>query len=592
MSFRSVAIGFFSVVFFLLVALSFLSSPVQAQETQNPWQINYTVEEFAAYNDAITETGCATPSLECLVRNTTRFVAIEWVQEIMGPNFLIKCGDELCPTASLTPEERLARAPGGIIHSSLSLMGKMYTYRPASSGRYVAYVIDNADLAPPAYAQGIGFAALDPVLDLWRMFRNVAYFFFIGIFIVIGFLIMFRQSFSGKSAITAQQAIPSIIISLILVTFSYAIAGFMIDLMYLAMFGMLRIFNMALGREGIATDAVTWNIAELAANLLKGAVFSGEGWNNNVDFIGTMIDGIFNTPGGSGIGGAFAWLGGLAMSAVLAIAILIGMVKLFFELLKSYASILMNVIFAPIYLMMGAIPGTNPFGSWAKNMIGNLAAFPTVLLFVMIYEVFTSDLFELEGAAGFMPPYLVGSGQGGVAAHLLGLAVILALPEIVKEVKKKMGATEGGFGWMVASAAGARAKQSELAVPGMMGTAGGVAGGVGGYIAARRAGVSPGMDRLRAAWGGYTDAHGRTFGGATNWGGVGYRWGNKGRVFVDRLTEGRLGQAEDMEKTLSNIFEQREKSAKGAKGGGHGSGSSTTPSSSASSGGGTSPTGI
>src|SRR5690606_32574905 len=127
--------------------------------------------------------------------------------------------------------------------------------------------------------------------------------------------------------------------------------------------------------------------------------------------------------------------GGLTMSIILAVAILIGMVKLFIELLKSYASIIMNVIFAPLYLMMGAIPGKNAFSPWFKNMVGNLAAFPTVLLFVMMYKVFTSDLTGINGNAGFMPPFLVGGGQSGIVAHLLGLAIILALPEIVKKIK-------------------------------------------------------------------------------------------------------------------------------------------------------------
>jgi hypothetical protein len=63
----------------------------------------------------------------------------------------------------------------------------------------------------------------------------------------------------------------------------------------------------------------------------------------------------------------------------------------------------------------------------------------------------------------------------------MGLAILLAMPEIVKEIKKKLGATEG-FGAMVMNAAGARAKQG---VP--IGTAipaaglGAGAGAIGGF---------------------------------------------------------------------------------------------------------------
>ena len=76
----------------------------------------------------------------------------------------------------------------------------------------------------------------------------------------------------------------------------------------------------------------------------------------------------------------------------------------------------MGVIFAPIYLMLGAIPGKNAFGPWLKNMVGNLAAFPTVLLFAIIFQVFTSGISE-NNQGGFMPPFLIGNGQSGVAGY-------------------------------------------------------------------------------------------------------------------------------------------------------------------------------
>ena len=54
-------------------------------------------------------------------------------------------------------------------------------------------------------------------------------------------MIMFRSKV-GQAAITVQQAIPSILIALLAVTFSYAIAGFLIDLMYLMMYMLAGLF--------------------------------------------------------------------------------------------------------------------------------------------------------------------------------------------------------------------------------------------------------------------------------------------------------------------------------------------------------------
>lgn len=51
------------------------------------------------------------------------------------------------------------------------------------------------------------------------MFRNLAYLFFVVIFLVIGFMIMFQDQVSPSEAITAQQAIPSLIIAMLAVTF-------------------------------------------------------------------------------------------------------------------------------------------------------------------------------------------------------------------------------------------------------------------------------------------------------------------------------------------------------------------------------------
>ena len=53
--------------------------------------------------------------------------------------------------------------------------------------------------------------------------------------IVIGFMVMFRRKIDPKTVITVQNALPKIVLALLLVTFSYAIAAFMIDLMYLVM---------------------------------------------------------------------------------------------------------------------------------------------------------------------------------------------------------------------------------------------------------------------------------------------------------------------------------------------------------------------
>jgi hypothetical protein len=65
---------------------------------------------------------------------------------------------------------------------------------------------------------------------LWGRVRNIAYVMFVIIMIVIGFMIMFRSKIGGQTMVTIGNAIPNVIIALVLVTFSFAIAGLIIDL--------------------------------------------------------------------------------------------------------------------------------------------------------------------------------------------------------------------------------------------------------------------------------------------------------------------------------------------------------------------------
>lgn len=112
----------------------------------------------------------------------------------------------------------------------------LYYNKPVDTQQFIAYYGQKAGIVKPAYAQGIGFSGLSPILPLWRAFRNVAYGFLIFVLVVIGFMILFRMKIDPRTVISVQNALPRIIITLILITFSYAIVGLLIDVMYLLIF--------------------------------------------------------------------------------------------------------------------------------------------------------------------------------------------------------------------------------------------------------------------------------------------------------------------------------------------------------------------
>ena len=112
-------------------------------------------------------------------------------------------------------------------------------YNNQISGReYVADILDNIGVpsVSRAYAQstggGTGYNAMKPFLEFWKVFRNLAYSLYIIMFVVVGIMIMLRTKVNAQTIITIQTALPNLLITLLLITFSYAIVGFMIDIMY------------------------------------------------------------------------------------------------------------------------------------------------------------------------------------------------------------------------------------------------------------------------------------------------------------------------------------------------------------------------
>ncbi len=322
-----------------------------------------------------------------------------------------------------------------------STIASLYGNPAASTDRYIADVLESANVVSPAYAQGIGFASLDVVLSAWKVFRNIAYLFFVVVFILIGFMIMFRQKINGQTVVTAQQAIPNIIISLLMVTFSYAIAGLLIDAMYVSMYLLLGLFGYAASDWSSFLDS---NILNFGLRIVVGSA-----GNAAAALQGTLSDILSNT----GLADVVATIPSLIGAAIFALAILYGIFRLFFELLKTYVNILLSVVLSPILLMMGAIPGRNPFMTWLKGLIGNLIAFPTVLLILIIYDMMTNGIVNsaqrvdpfTDGGGGFSPPYLFGFEGADAVAIFLGLGILLIMPDLVVQAKKAIGGGGGVF---------------------------------------------------------------------------------------------------------------------------------------------------
>lgn len=381
----------------------------------------------------------------------------------------------------------------GAIPSMSKIMAFMVTQPPAQTSVYIADVLNNSGFAQPAYAQGIGFSSLTPVLQIWKAFRNIAYFFFIVIFVVIGFMIMFRKQIDHQAVVTVQLALPQIVLTLLLITFSYAIAGFVVDLIYLTIFLFTNLFQ----QFGIIQDA-----AAAQGALFKESIWRigwhyfvspiGEVGASSANSVNTLIHATFGIPGG------LKFLTDVFVYAIIVIAIIIAMFRTILTLVGAYIGIILSVIFAPIQLLFNAIPGSNTFNSWLRTLVANAAVFPAVAIMVLLGAVLStgggSDLTELgleaspqlngfgygEGGGGFVPPLLVSEpnsqafGLDNMSA-IIGLGILMLLPEIAKIVKETL-QVKDPFGELAMGNLAAGYQK------GPVGWAGGLAKTTGGYL--------------------------------------------------------------------------------------------------------------
>jgi hypothetical protein len=80
-----------------------------------------------------------------------------------------------------------------------------------------------------AYFPGIGFQLLSPIQSFWGWSVTVAYSFMILIILVIAFGLLFQARLDGKDIVQLKNAIPNVVLAMVLIPLSYPLAGLFID---------------------------------------------------------------------------------------------------------------------------------------------------------------------------------------------------------------------------------------------------------------------------------------------------------------------------------------------------------------------------
>lgn len=407
---------------------------------------------------------------------------------------------------------------GGALGGLTTFMIAMYQ-PPTSTAQYLAHLGENLGFVKPAYAQvgGSGAGIIEPIRALWLVTRNLAYIAFIIVFIVVGFMIMFRARINPQTVIGIQQALPGLILGLILVTFSYFIAALLIDLAFVGIQVVGQIFlragNNALDTEALARSSNVFNlfvstirpenIPEVAGGVV-GTLFSAGGGGAGgaaVFLIPAVIGGIVGTVLAPGVGTAIGVLGGAAAPAILGLivplililAIIIQFFRLLFGLITSYISLLVTTIVGPFIILFASIPGrSGVLGLWWKSLLGNALVFPAVFAAFM----FAGLILGLDPKAFNASPPLFGGLSTELLRLILAYGIILGTPAIPGMVRRAIGVPElGGIpqaaigGFMVGAQAGGA----------IAGPAGRGAAGAGARLLRGPAAAAPGgaMERFR-----------------------------------------------------------------------------------------------
>jgi hypothetical protein len=318
-------------------------------------------------------------------------------------------------------------------------IGAMYSNPPADLALWVRNTGQTLGFIPhQAYAQGVGFSGLSPLLPVWRAIRNMSYLLLALAMIIVGFMVMLRKKIDPKTVVTVQNSLPRIVIALILITFSYAIVGLMIDIMYIlisfvtiliqtSLPGPKLIFpiNYTTGGLWDLFQAVFQQVSFISPTATLGNAIGTGDWQVAADAIGSSLLWVF-TLGGLGLGPLF--------QIIIAIAYLIAFIRILFMLLGSYVQIILAVITGPLQILADVFPGSEGFSNWLKGLAANLLIFPITIALLVFGNSLSQHLGEERL---WVPPMLIQSVDiTGLTKALITLGIIWAIPNIARGAKE------------------------------------------------------------------------------------------------------------------------------------------------------------
>ncbi len=296
----------------------------------------------------------------------------------------------------------------------------MYGIRDAANGLF-QYAVSPLLRVHESVLTGLSSSSNSPMYQAWSFFRNVANIMFV---IAMLFVIFSQITGFGIDNYGIKKILPKLIVTAIIVNFSYIICGIFVDLSNIIGEGIKNILESVAGSTTTATEKLGDNVVG-AINALVGALAT----------VGAAAGGL--TIAGAAISNAV--VSGSLLTVIFPILAFVGSALMagFFAMLMlglRQALIIIMIVISPVAFVLYAIPNTNGlFKKWFQLFKTLLMLFP-VFCFMVGGGFLVSNII-IKGSKDFFMTIIGG---------LISIAPYFAVPSMTKNAMK-------GFDGAVAS---------------------------------------------------------------------------------------------------------------------------------------------
>lgn len=298
----------------------------------------------------------------------------------------------------------------------------MYGIRDAANGLF-QYAVSPLLRVHESVLTGLSSSSNSPMYQAWSFFRNVANIMFV---IAMLFVIFSQITGFGIDNYGIKKILPKLIVTAIIVNFSYIICGIFVDLSNIIGEGIKNILESVAGSTTTATEKLGDNVVG-AINALVGALATAGAVTGGLTIAGEAL--------------SSAVVSGSLLTVIFPILAFVGSALMagFFAMLMlglRQALIIIMIVISPVAFVLYAIPNTNGlFKKWFQLFKTLLMLFP-VFCFMVGGGFLVSNII-IKGSKDFFMTIIGG---------LISIAPYFAVPSMTKNAMKGFDGAVAGLG--------------------------------------------------------------------------------------------------------------------------------------------------